>query len=202
MCYHFRVLLSWWKTRCKYSLTHFTQNQPGKYKQTAWQIWRAQTALPSADGRGQSSLASKQCPRAKTSSAIIFRSRMGCLNLTLISMCSVNASWSLGTTVSNILSVLHIIPFRVSCPEPGFHYSYRSSIGMIVSDLKKWDTVHCSGVQAWDDKMGPGSQWRTHSYKQLPHGQLRKCTAGQNCFRSNRQSKEQVSSLCKTYCTQ
>lgn len=65
VCYYCSVLLSWQKRRCKYSLTHFTQNQPGRYKQTAWQIWRAQTAPPSAGGRGQSSLASKQCPRAK-----------------------------------------------------------------------------------------------------------------------------------------
>lgn len=202
MCYHFSGLLFWWKRQCKYSLIHFTRYQAGKYKQTAWQIWRAHALLASADGRGQSSLASKECPRTKNSSTFILRSQMGCLNLTLMSMRPVDASWSLGTTVSNVLSVLCITHFRVPCPKVGFHYSYGSSIDMTVSDLESWDTVHCSRVQAWDDNTGPGSQRRSHSYKQIPHGQLRKCRAGQNWWRSNRQSKEQVSSLCKTHSTQ
>lgn len=123
------------KKQRMYSLIHFPQNQPGKHKQRAWQILRVQTVLPSADGKGQSSPASKQCPRAKTSSAITLRSRMGCLNLTLMSTCFVDASWSLGTMVSKVLSVLCITQFRVLC-FLGFYYSCRSSINMTVSDLK------------------------------------------------------------------
>lgn len=114
---------------------------------------------------------------------------MGCLNLTLMSMCSVDASWSLGTTVPHIWSVSCITQFRILCPEPGFYYSYKSSFGMAVSDSKSWDFVHCSRVQAWGDKMGPGSRRRFHSCEQLPHGQLRTCRHRQNWFRSNRQSK-------------
>lgn len=104
--------------------------------QTAWQILRVQTVLPSADGKGQSSPASKQCPKAKTYSAITLRSRMGCPNLTLMSMCFVGASWSLGTMVSNVLSILCITQCRVLCSELVFQYSCRSSISMTVSDLK------------------------------------------------------------------
>lgn len=183
------------------------------YKQTAWQIWRAWTVLPSVDGRGQLSLASKQCSRVKTSSVIILRSKIECLNLTLMFMCSVDASWHLGIMASNVLSVLYISQFRPSCPELGFHYSYRNSIGMTVSDLKNWDMMHCNRVQAWDDKVWPDSWRRPHSYKQLHHSQLRKIRAEQNCFkyfvlvfkfcfRSNRQGKQQVCSLYKTHSTQ
>lgn len=191
------------KKQRMYSLIHFPQNQPGKHKQRAWQILRVQTVLPSADGKGQSSPASKQCPRAKTSSAITLRSRMGCLNLTLMSTCFVDASWSLGTMVSKVLSVLCITQFRVLC-FLGFYYSCRSSINMTVSDLKSWDIVHCNRVQAWDDKTGPGSRTNInsfHGYKQLPHGQLKKYRAQQNCFRSNMQSKKQVFRLHKTHST-
>jgi len=48
----------------------------------------------------------------------------------------------------------------------------------------------------WDDKRrGTGWPWRPHGYEPIRNGQIKTCRprAGQNCFRSNKDSKELVS---------
>lgn len=65
---------------------------------------------------------------------------------------------------------------------------------------RKWGCeMWCRGVQAWDDKRQ--GHWRPKGYKQLAHGQLKKCRprAGESPFMGKKQRKEQVPNQGKTH---